>query len=65
MPPESDHEPPHVNEGVPAESESERRVTRSSSDATTRTTVFRLVHNGYRPEPVDSADRSSTASFAA
>jgi predicted dehydrogenase len=41
---------------VLAGSESERRVTRSSSDATTHTTVFRGIDNGYRAELVDFAD---------
>lgn len=46
---------------VLAGSESERRVTRSSSDATTHTakthtTVFRGIDNGYRAELIDFAD---------
>ncbi|MCS7477072.1 Gfo/Idh/MocA family protein [Umezawaea endophytica] len=57
--------PPEINdmrlygtEGVLvlAGSESERRVTRSSPDATTHTTVFRGIDNGYRAELVDFAD---------
>ena len=41
---------------VLAGSESERRVTRSSPDATTHTTVFRGIDNGYHAELVDFAD---------
>lgn len=41
---------------VLAGSEAERRVTRSSPDATTHTTVFRGSDNGYRAELADFAD---------
>ncbi|GAB3890934.1 hypothetical protein GCM10029964_063280 [Kibdelosporangium lantanae] len=41
---------------VLAGSPSERRVTRSSPDATTHTTVFRGIDNGHRAELVDFAD---------
>ncbi|OXM64689.1 Gfo/Idh/MocA family protein [Amycolatopsis vastitatis] len=41
---------------VLAGSEPECRVTRSGSDATTHTTVFRGSDNGYRAELVDFAD---------
>jgi predicted dehydrogenase len=43
-------------EGVLAGSSSERRVTHSSSDATTHATVFRGIDNGYHAELVDFAD---------
>jgi predicted dehydrogenase len=41
---------------VLAGSDAERRVTRSSADATTHTTVFRGIDNGYRAELLDFAD---------
>jgi predicted dehydrogenase len=41
---------------VLAGSSSECRVTHSGSDATTHTTVFRGIDNGYRAELVDFAD---------
>jgi predicted dehydrogenase len=58
VPPEPNDMRLYGTEGVLvlAGSESERRVTRSSSDATTHTTVFRGNDNGYRAELVDFAD---------
>ncbi|HWO63270.1 MAG TPA: Gfo/Idh/MocA family oxidoreductase [Umezawaea sp.] len=58
VPPEPNDMRLYGTEGVLvlAGSESERRVTRSSPDATTHTTVFRGVDNGYRAELVDFAD---------
>jgi predicted dehydrogenase len=76
VPPEPNDMRLYGTEGVLvlAGSESERRVTRSSADAITYTTVFRGIDNGYRAELVDFADVvqfgpgqriSSSASFAA
>ncbi|EOD67401.1 Gfo/Idh/MocA family protein [Amycolatopsis vancoresmycina] len=58
VPPEPNEMRLYGTEGVLvlAGSEAERRVTRSSSDATTHTTVFRGIDNGYRAELVDFAD---------
>jgi predicted dehydrogenase len=56
VPPEPNDMRLYGTEGVLAGSESERRVTRSGSDATTHTTVFRGIDNGYRAELVDFAD---------
>ncbi|MGW5722054.1 Gfo/Idh/MocA family protein [Amycolatopsis sp. NPDC003865] len=58
VPPEPNDMRLYGTEGVLvlAGSESERRVTRSSADATTHTTVFRGIDNGYRAELVDFAD---------
>ncbi|MDT7804933.1 MAG: hypothetical protein QOI78_8366 [Actinomycetota bacterium] len=58
VPPEPNDMRLYGTEGVLvlAGSESERRVTRSGSDATTHTTVFRGSDNGYRAELVDFAD---------
>jgi predicted dehydrogenase len=51
-------------EGVLAGSSSERRVTHSSSDATTHTTVFRGSDNGYRAELVSRAGNQAPNSPA-
>jgi predicted dehydrogenase len=58
VPPEPNDMRLYGTEGVLvlAGSKSERRVTRSGSDATTHTTVFRGIDNGYRAELVDFAD---------
>jgi predicted dehydrogenase len=58
VPPEPNEMRLYGTEGVLvlAGDESERRVTRSSPDATTHTTVFRGSDNGYRAELVDFAD---------
>jgi predicted dehydrogenase len=58
VPPEPNDMRLYGTEGVLvlAGSEPERRVLRSSSDATTHTTVFRGSDNGYRAELVDFAD---------
>jgi predicted dehydrogenase len=56
VPPEPNDMRLYGNEGVLAGSSSERRVTHSSSDATTHTTVFRGIDDGYRGELVDFAD---------
>jgi predicted dehydrogenase len=58
VPPEPNEMRLYGTEGVLvlAGSEAERRVTRSSADATTHTTVFRGIDNGYRAELVDFAD---------
>lgn len=58
VPPEPNDMRLYGTEGVLvlAGSSSERRVTRSSSAATTHTTVFRGIDNGYRAELVDFAD---------
>ncbi|MEU0796834.1 Gfo/Idh/MocA family oxidoreductase [Amycolatopsis sp. NPDC005961] len=58
VPPEPNDMRLYGTEGVLvlAGSESERRVTRSSPDATTHTTVFRGSDNGYRAELLDFAD---------
>lgn len=58
VPPEPNDMRLYGTEGVLvlAGSESERRVTHSGSDATTHTTVFRGIDNGYRAELVDFAD---------
>jgi predicted dehydrogenase len=58
VPPEPNEMRLYGTEGVLvlAGSESEQRVTRSGSDATTHTTVFRGIDNGYRAELVDFAD---------
>lgn len=58
LPPEPNDMRLYGTEGVLvlAGSESELRVTRSSRDATTHTTVFRGSDNGYRAELVDFAD---------
>ncbi|WP_199444368.1 Gfo/Idh/MocA family protein [Umezawaea beigongshangensis] len=58
VPPEPDDMRLYGTEGVLVldGSGAERRVTCSSSDATTRTTVFRGIDNGYRAELVDFAD---------
>lgn len=58
VPPEPNDMRLYGTEGVLvlAGSESERRVTRSSADATAHTTVFRDIDNGYRAELADFAD---------
>jgi predicted dehydrogenase len=58
VPPEPNEMRLYGTEGVLvlAGSSSERRVTRSGSDATTHTTVFRGVDDGHRAELVDFAD---------
>jgi predicted dehydrogenase len=58
VPPEPNDMRLYGTEGVLvlAGSESERSVTRSGSDATAHTTVFRGSDNGYRAELVDFAD---------
>jgi predicted dehydrogenase len=58
VPPEPNEMRLYGTEGVLvlAGSETERRVTRSGSDATAHTTVFRGSDNGYRAELVDFAD---------
>ncbi|RSD11860.1 Gfo/Idh/MocA family protein [Amycolatopsis eburnea] len=58
VPPEPNEMRLYGTEGVLvlAGSEAERRVTRSGRDASTRTTVFRGIDNGYRAELVDFAD---------
>ena len=58
VPPEPNDMRLYGTEGVLvlAGSSSERRVTHSSSDATTHTTVFRGIDDGHRAELVDFAD---------
>ncbi|MDQ7809468.1 Gfo/Idh/MocA family oxidoreductase [Amycolatopsis sp. A133] len=58
VPPEPNEMRLYGTEGVLVlvETESERRVTRCSPDATTHTTVFRGIDNGYRAQLVDFAD---------
>ena len=58
VPPEPNDMRLYGTEGVLvlAGSEAERRVTRSGADATSHTTVFRDIDNGYRSELVDFAD---------
>jgi predicted dehydrogenase len=58
LPPEPNDMRLYGTEGVLvlAGSESECRVTRNCSDATSHTTVFRGIDNGYRAELVDFAD---------
>jgi predicted dehydrogenase len=58
VPPEPNEMRLYGTEGVLvlAGSPSEQRVTRSDSDGTTHTTVFRGSDNGYRAELVDFAD---------
>jgi len=58
IPPEPNEMRLYGTEGVLvlAGSQPECRVTRSGSDATTHTTVFRGIDNGYRAELVDFAD---------
>ncbi|HEV8556100.1 MAG TPA: Gfo/Idh/MocA family oxidoreductase [Actinophytocola sp.] len=56
VPPEPNDMRLYGTEGVLAGSVSERRVTRGNSDATTHTTVFRGIDNGYRAELIDFAD---------
>ncbi|MEU7786612.1 Gfo/Idh/MocA family oxidoreductase [Amycolatopsis sp. NPDC049159] len=58
VPPEPNDMRLYGTEGVLvlAGSDAERRVTRSSPDATTHTTVFRGIDNGYRAELADFAD---------
>ena len=58
LPPEPNDMRLYGTEGVLvlAGSGAEHRVTRSSPDATSHTTVFRGIDNGYRAELVDFAD---------
>ncbi|MBE8521139.1 Gfo/Idh/MocA family oxidoreductase [Amycolatopsis sp. H6(2020)] len=58
VPPEPNDMRLYGTEGVLvlAGAEPERRVTRSSTEAITHTTVFRGIDNGYRAELVDFAD---------